>query len=175
LRAERRPGATVRGVSVRDFMERHDRIYTLRWASDDSLSEMLRLFAEAGVGGTIVVDEVDDADFAPSVGRVNAFLKRVIKYGGNHGQDFIGIGRRFTSIHRDVRTQVDAVITYRQPDLSEAETLVKDMNVNVNPAALDQLGDHGFTILEKRRVPMLDELRRLPSYVALDEIAGHAA
>jgi len=150
---------------AREWMKRNDWIYTLRPNTDKDTNNFFKLFAHGkgkpAIEGVFIIDEVDDSRYM-SRQKVNKYLERMIKYGGNKGQDFILACRRYNSVNVDIRTQADGLILYKQSSKQAAEEAINDQNVGINALKIQQMGRHDFTTIgDFRDVPFANRLKEV--------------
>jgi hypothetical protein len=114
-----------------------------------------------GVPGLIVLDEASEYQ---SPHKVEPGLKRMIQLGGNDDQSIILAARFWTQLHRHIRQNANAIITFK----GIHEDTIREWTKTIDKEAeiVYRLSIHEFTILgEQQILPFEEQLAQLESFV----------
>ena len=118
-----------------------------------------------GVPGLLVLDEASEYQTPHDL---SGGLRRIINLGGNDEQSVIVVARLWRQLHREIRQNADAVISFR----GAATDTIREIGRTIDPGAekIRDLKRHEFCVLgETRDIDFADYLRSLDSFVQTEE------
>jgi hypothetical protein len=135
-------------------------IYHLQATSRRKAENFLRVLClpereNAGIPGWIIVDEAKK--YLDPHQPLDA-LKGAVDFGRNFNQSFVAVGRGFTHVHKHLRRNAQAVISFRQPDVSDYPH-----GLEGDREAITRLSEHDVTHLGTLPTE-LDALTNWPNY-----------
>lgn len=129
-------------------------IYTLNCTSDEDAELFFRLAAVSKAEATIVVDE---ASKFCTPNKIDEHLNASIQYGRHWRQNLVFNARRPAEINRNLTAQSDVLISFRQTEPRDVNTLKTTYS---DAEYVPDLEDHEFMAFGNLdAVPFLDELR----------------
>lgn len=130
-------------------------VYIVNVKTQGEAEQFLELVKEMKMEATVILDEA--SKFSNPHNIDNSF-KELISYGRHYSVNIIATARRSTELHRDVTSQADVILSFKQTEKVDVDRL-RSVHSGAEVVTTLDLDAHEYAVFgEVERLPFADQL-----------------